>query len=74
MLPPASSAGGKTEDVKDDEYDTVERKDEFFNMYNSTDGVGDGVNEMVEDEADMAQKTAYYLQYRSKFNKINSDS
>ena len=74
MLPPNSSSADKMEDVNEDEYDTVERKEDFFNMYNSTDGVGEGVNEMVEDEADMAQKTAYYLQYRSKFNKINSDS
>lgn len=52
-----------------------DRKDEII-VYNSTTESfrGEGVNEMVEDEAHNAQKTAYYLQYRSKFNKINSES
>ena len=42
-------------------------------FYNSTEDFRDGVNEMVEDEAHMAQKTAYYLEYRSKFKQLNSD-
>ena len=33
----------------------------------------DGVNEMVDDEAHMAQKTEYHLQYRPKFNQVRSD-
>ena len=42
-------------------------------FYNSTEDFRDGVNEMVEDEAHMAQKTAYYLEYRSKFKQLNSE-
>jgi len=38
-----------------------EEKNDDVNKYNSTESFRDGVNEMVEDEAHMAQKTAYYL-------------
>lgn len=39
-----------------------EERKEDINLYTSNDSFKDGVNEMIEDEAHMAQKTAYYLQ------------
>ena len=49
----------------------MQAQDNLYN--NSNDSFREGVNEMIEDEANMAQKTAYYLKYNSKFNKINSE-
>ena len=39
----------------------------------ATENFRDGVNERVEDEAHMAQKTAYQLSYTSKFKQMNSE-
>jgi len=39
-------------------------------LYDSAGGFRDGVTGLVEDEAQMAQKTDYHLEYRSKFNQI----
>ena len=38
-----------------------------------TEDFRDGVNERIEDEAHMAQKTAYQLSYTSKFKQMNSE-
>jgi len=42
---------------------------EDTNAFNYTENFRDGVNEMVGDEADVAQKTAY----TSKFKQLNSE-
>ena len=39
----------------------------------ATENFRDGVNERIEDEAHMAQKTAYQLSYTSKFKQMNSE-
>ena len=40
---------------------------EEANAFNSTEDFREGINEIIGDEAQMAQKTAYQLSYTSKF-------
>ena len=48
--------------------ETSPPRDTNCHLYNSTENFRDGVNEMIGEETQMAQNTAYMMSYTSKFN------